>query len=525
MAFARSTNGSGGLSINTTSANTTGSSQPPPANSLFGAAGSTSDKPGTGIAGSTSGSLFGASSTSQAQPSGGPSGTSTTTSQAPSLFGAQSSQQGGNSSGSQTNNNQQQQGGSLFGAQPAQQNTQQSSGIFGSANTQQQGGSLFAPKNAQPSQPQQNGGAFGSTFGQSQNQNSGQNQQSGSLFGAAGSTLNKPSLFGSTSNQTQPAQQNQQQTSSLFPSLSKPSNANATQQNSRPSLFGATSTNSAPQQPSLFGGGMSGGLGGSLSLGQSTQQQTVPGVRIDLANLRGTTRFGDLHEELQKEIEKIDDFIQSQISLKEQADSLMPSLEQKLSYVPNDVDFVSKKLDTMHNALENDAEAIDHVRKIVKKDAADAKLSFRSIDNLKLPQQYHYAGLWNAPPSVFRSNGPTLPGEEAEQEGSTDIVSYFSTQAEAMSKTLNTYKQNVREIESHLLGVEASTMQQIQQLMFTRGKDGNGSNREDQVRELVAVLRDFESGILGVAGKVGGVREGVQELELRGQNGRSMGVY
>ncbi len=270
---------------------------------------------------------------------------------------------------------------------------------------------------------------------------------------------------------------------------------------------------------------MSNTLGGGLSLGQSTQQRTVPGVRIDVANLRGTTRFGDLHEELQKEIEKIDDFIQSQIVLKEAADSFMPGLEQRLSYVPNDVEFVSKKLDTMHHALENDAEAVDHVRKIVKKDAADAKLSFRSIDNLKLPQLYHHSGLWNNNATVFRSNGPILPGEEAEQESSTDLVSYFNTQAEAMTKTLDTYKQNVREIESHLLGVEANTMQQIQQLMFTRGRDGSGSNREDQVRELVAVLREFESGILGVAGKVGGVRESVQELELRGQNGRILALY
>ncbi|KAI9770471.1 MAG: hypothetical protein M1835_006552 [Candelina submexicana] len=521
MAFARSTSGPGGLSINTASANTFGSSQAPPTSSLFGAIGSTSDKQGTGATGGTgSGPLFGALSTSQAPSSGSIFGTSTTTAQTPSLFGVQPSQQGGILFGSQANNSQPQQGGA----------------VIGSTDNEQQKGSIFGSTNAQQSQPPQSGSIFGASLGkaETQNQSQGQDQQqqSGNLFGALGSNQNQPSLFGTTSNQSQPAQQNQQETS-LFPSLSSSTTASAQQQTSRPSLFGATSTTSVPQQPSLFGGGISGGmssglgsgLGSGLSLGQSTQPQTIPGVRIDVANLRGTTRFGDLHEELQKEIEKIDEFIQSQISLKEAADGFMPGLEQRLSYLPNDVDYVSKKLDTMHNALENDAEAIDHVRKIVKKDAADAKLSFRSIDNLKLPQQYHYAGLWNAPPSVFRSNGPPLPGEAVEQEGSTDLVSYFSTQAEAMTKTLDMYKQNVREIETHLLGVEANTMQQIQQLMFSRGRDGKGSNREDQLRELVAVLREFESGILGVAGKVGGVREGVQELELREQNGRSLRVF
>lgn len=259
-------------------------------------------------------------------------------------------------------------------------------------------------------------------------------------------------------------------------------------------------------------------------MGQSSlqqPQQTVPGVKIDVSNIRGTTRYNDLHEDLQKQIETIDNFILNQMHFKSECDSVLPKIESQSLYIPNDVAFVSRKLDTMQQALENDAEAIDAVRKSVKNDAADAKLSFRAIDNLKLPQQYHYTGLWNVP-SVSQSAGPKLPGDD-EDDASTDLVSYFSRQAEEMGKTLASYKRNVHDIESHLRGIETNTVQQMQQLAFTRGRDGGERSAEDQVRELAAVLREFENAIMAVASKIGGAREGVTELIVGGagnQGGR-----
>lgn len=87
--------------------------------------------------------------------------------------------------------------------------------------------------------------------------------------------------------------------------------------------LGTQNQQSQPQQSSMFSSSQnqpqaqSSFLGGGLSLGQTNNQnqQTVPGVRIDLTNLRGTTRFNDLHEDLQKEISKLDDIIQGQIKL------------------------------------------------------------------------------------------------------------------------------------------------------------------------------------------------------------------
>ena len=254
-------------------------------------------------------------------------------------------------------------------------------------------------------------------------------------------------------------------------------------------------------------------------LGQ--QATVVPGVRIDVSAIRGTTRFNDLHDDLQRQIEAIDTFILTQMHFKTECDSVMPKIESQSLYIPNDVEFVRGKLDTMQQALENDAQAIDSVRRTVKRDAADARLSFRAVDNLKLPQQYHYTGLWNVP-AVSQSAGPKLPGDD-DEGGGTDLVSYFETQAEEMTGRLEGYKRSVHDIEAHLKGVEANTLRQMQQLAFTRGRDGGQRSAEDQVRELAAVLREFENAIMAVASKVGGAREEVTELNLGavgGQTGR-----
>lgn len=259
----------------------------------------------------------------------------------------------------------------------------------------------------------------------------------------------------------------------------------------------------------------------SASIGQySQQQQTVPGVRISVNELRPTTRFNDLHEDLQKEIENIDNFILCQMGFQEECEKAMAGVGEAISPIPNDVIFCTKALETMQNALENDAEAIAHAKTLVKTDAANAKLSFKVIQNLKMPQQYQTPGLWNLP-NASQVATPTLSGEDL-PGASSNLVSYFSKEADNMSRTLEGYKQNIAEVETYLQGIEANAFQQMQKVAFTQGRDGKGKSAEDQVRELAAVLREFENGILGVASKVGGVREKVQEVML-GDFGNSTG--
>lgn len=251
----------------------------------------------------------------------------------------------------------------------------------------------------------------------------------------------------------------------------------------------------------------------STSIGQYTQQQqTIPGVRVDLSGLKSTTRFNDLYEEVQKIIENVDNFILGQMHFAGECELAMPKIASALEHIPGDVEFCSRKLDAFQQCLENDAGAIDASKTLVREDATDASLSFRAIQNLRMPQQFHHTGLWGVGPA---SQGVGLAlQDQGEDGGSTDLVGYFTKQTEEMEKSLETFKKNIAEVETYLQGVEASTIQQLQRVQFTKGRDGGQRSADDQIRELAAVLREFENGILGVAGKVGGVREQVQETIL-----------
>ncbi|KAF4635659.1 hypothetical protein G7Y89_g2425 [Cudoniella acicularis] len=450
--------GPGGLSINTNSANSLfgSSTTQAPAGGMFGS--TAASKPATGTSAPQAGGLFGSAPAAQQQ-TGGLFGSTTTTSQPQTggLFGS-------------TTTSQPQTGG-LFGSTTTSQ--PQTGGLFGStATSQPQTGGLFGSttSTAQP----QTGGLFGSTTGQP--------AQPGGLFGGL-NTQNQPkptsSLFGGLgSTQTQ---QPQQQQNNMFSSLA------GTQQ--------STGTN-----PTL-------NFAPGLSFGQSNaqNQQTIPGVRIDLTNLRGTTRFNDLHEDLQKEITKMDEVLQSQIRLKNDCDAIMPAHDQQLLQIPNDVAFCNRKLTGVENALVSDINSISHVREFIKTDAESAKLSFRAIDNLKLPPQYHNTGIWSTNSSDGR------PSESGGDEGQ-DIVGLFSKTADELSATLTKYQNNLTEIEQHLRGVETSSAQQIN--AFIAKRNGSSSTVENPVAELGAALLEFEQSILGVAGKVGGAREGVQGLQL-----------
>ncbi|KAI9826057.1 MAG: hypothetical protein M1832_000506 [Thelocarpon impressellum] len=591
MAFGRSASGPGGLSINTGSANSLaspGASQTQPSGSLFGSTSATSQpQQGNGLFGGAKppdGGLFGSQPSTQqpqvgslfgstAPAGGGVSGNTTQQSQAQQasgLFGSSNAQsqpqQAGGLFGSSNAQSQPQQAGGLFGSSSAQSQPQQAGGLFGSSNAQsqpQQAGGLFGSSNAQ-SQPQQAGGLFGSSVQQPQSQAGGglfgsstqqsQPQQSGGVAGSSLFSQSQPQqgggLFGASNlgqnqnqqQQQQPPQQQpqqQQQAGGPFGSL------NQTQNQAQPSggLFGGLSSNNAS---TALGGQQNTNTLGGLSFGQSQsqpgvlgQQQTVPGVKIDLANLLMTTRFADLHDDVQAEIEKIDAMIYQQSEAGKQVISFADGHGEKLAFLPNDVNYITHRVATLTSALENDAQAIAYVRQLTEGDGADAKLSFRAVDNLKLPAQYHYHGPlpWVTHEAIGRRTNSVLDvaaglakdGDDA-TSGSKDLVSFFAARADSMAVALQTYEQSIASIESHLRGVEARTLQQMQNLMFTRGRagsNGNGStgigsgdgSAEAQVRELAGVLRDFENGILAVAGVIGGVREGVQELVMRTQGG------
>ena len=259
-----------------------------------------------------------------------------------------------------------------------------------------------------------------------------------------------------------------------------------------------------------------GGFGGSR-LGQQSQQQqqTVPGVRIDMSNIRGTTRFTDLHEDIQKEINNLDTFIQAQINMSNQCRAIMPNHESQLLQVPHDYEFCRRKKIGVDNSQDSDIQSIAQAGQLVKVDAEAATLSFRAIDNLKLPPQYHNSGMW--------SNPSPKDGSSKTDADAQDVVGFFSKTADDLKVTLDKYQSHITEIEQHLRGVEGASAQQINALVAR--KHGSSRTQVDPVEDLAAVLREFEQSLLGVAGRVGGAREAVQSAQLDGfmpaPNGRA----
>lgn len=257
---------------------------------------------------------------------------------------------------------------------------------------------------------------------------------------------------------------------------------------------------------------MQSSVGPGLTMGQSqsqSQQNSVPGVRIDVSNIRSTTRFNDLQEDLQKQIEEIDKAIQGFINQKNELDAFMPAHGEQLSSIPNDVAFVSRKAAGVEGALAADAVAVKQLRELVKVDADNAKLSFKAVDNLKLPTSYHQAGLW----STRGQQGGSGGSPNADEEGSSDLVSFFSRTADEMGDTMKKFERNLSEIEMHLHGVQGNILEQLQKVAATP-KEGATSGTDEKVHELAAVLRDFEESILKVAGQVGSAREGMTGLQL-----------
>jgi nucleoporin p58/p45 len=162
--------------------------------------------------------------------------------------------------------------------------------------------------------------------------------------------------------------------------------------------------------------------------------------------------------------------------------------------------------------LETNAATIEDARALTKGDANDARRSFKAIHALKMPAQYHVAGSWASSSSL---PGALAEGESVDSEKeSADLVRYFSGQADEMGKKLEALKKNMGQVEDYVKGLETQIREQGQRIRTGRAGDQGPKTADEKIRELAGVLREFEGGILTVAGSVGGAREQVQEIML-----------
>ncbi|KAM0326652.1 hypothetical protein ACHAQA_006521 [Verticillium albo-atrum] len=396
-------------------------------------------------------------------------------------------------------------GGGLFGNAQSSTTAQQpaSGGLFGGggANTQTQqqpaGGGLFGnTANNQQTQQQQGqtggGGLFGgSTLGQPQQQQQQQQQGGGGLFGASTAQPQQQQqsgggLFGaSTAQNTQQQQPQQQQGGGLFGS---------TAQQKPAGLFGQSTA--APTQQQSTGAG--------LTMGQSTNQGAIPGVRIDLANVKGTTKFNDLTPELQREIETCDNIIQQYMSQAGQIKSFMTAHEGDLARLTHDVEWLTRKFDGVKTTLEDDVKMTAQLKELVKSDADIAKAAFGGAEQLKLPAHYHTTWL--------TANKPAAKSKDKEEEPALeDCITLFSNEADRLNQMHQFQVQKVKEMEQHMPGVENGLYERMRAL-----RDGapqfQGFGFAVQLLDTVKALGDE---IVRAAGLIVESREKLTELQLR----------
>jgi len=257
-------------------------------------------------------------------------------------------------------------------------------------------------------------------------------------------------------------------------------------------MFGAT------QQHSTLLGGL-----GTSQLGQSSQQP----VQTTLDNIKGTTRFNDLHPDLQNLIQQFDEGIQRKVNYCNEIRETIPGSGSEVASLAPDVALLENAISTIETGLDNDSRSVAHLKDVVKKDAADAALSFRAIENQRLPAQFHYKNSANLSSSSAKTPA-TGAQDEDDPSKPVDLMNYFNRRTDDLGRTLDVYQGQIREIEAHLRTMEAGTIEKAQQLT------GSRSAPRDQRRELVEALKAIEGAILDSAKKVGKVRDHVTAQTL-----------
>ena len=241
------------------------------------------------------------------------------------------------------------------------------------------------------------------------------------------------------------------------------------------------------------------------TLGQSTN--AVSAVQINWDSIRPRTRFDDLAKPVQDEIALLDKGIQRVIKMKDEIGEFMPQHERDIEQLARDVKFVESKFKVVQVALNNDIQTVKVLQDMTKKNIADAQLSFKATDNLKLPTHYHQTGLFA---STSPSNDSTSADAASTHANAQDLITYFNRKCDDIEKYKKRLDDYRSDIERDMPGVENGLYEQIRALR----ERGSGSVVvQDKLGEVLAALRDTGNAIIAQAGQIAEVRERLSRLQ------------
>lgn len=222
---------------------------------------------------------------------------------------------------------------------------------------------------------------------------------------------------------------------------------------------------------------------------------------------------------MQDEIALIDKGIARVIKMRDEIGEFMPRHEGDIAQLGRDVGFVESKFRTVQVALNRDIQTVKALQDLTKKNIADAQLSFKATDNLKLPSHYHQTGLFATQPAP--SGGGASGGGGGGGDASTthadaqDLITYFNRicdDVERYKKRLDEYRD---EIERDMPGVENGLYEQIRTLRdrHISSSGVNGDSVSDQLGQVLLALREMGTAIVNQAGQIADTRERLSRLQ------------
>lgn len=251
----------------------------------------------------------------------------------------------------------------------------------------------------------------------------------------------------------------------------------------------------------------------------------MPGVTINYDGIRPRSRFDDLAQPIQDEIALIDKGIQRVIRMRDEIGGFIPQHERDIEQLGRDVLFVESKFKTVQAALNQDIQSIKGLQDLTKKNIADAQLSFKAADNLKLPTHYHQTSLFasSAPPPPPTPETNAASASES-HSSAQDLISYFNRvcdDVERYKRRLDAYR---ADIERDMPGVENGLYEQIRAFRDRNAAAAalSGVGVQDQLGQVLLAIRETGSAVVAQAGQIADTRERLSRLQAGILHG---GVY
>ena len=309
-------------------------------------------------------------------------------------------------------------------------------------------------------------------------------------------------------------------------------------------------------------------FGSTISANGQQQPQPNGAARIDLEHLRPSTKYDQLTEALQKDLDAADDAISMQMKHCEEMEvTLIPKVKQTGELIPDEIELIARKLENVRDGFGQDAEEEQYLERwIIKKDAGEVRLVGRNVERVKAPAHYQLgpgntvgadgvpgtdgpqrlfngglSGWWNNPQTLRGAmrGGSNAKGVQISLDDSaendeyvdpsvkppTSLADFFDRRTSEMKVKLDDSKKVLAEIEAYIDGVEDKVRGREQELVDRQDYgyyNGNSPQKDPatektrQRRLLNLAFEEAHRSLYEVAGRVSALREGLMEVSSAG---------